>query len=100
MCIRDSSGFVQKTFLLEGILQTLISATVGFSIATLACLIQIYFNVIPMPGEGTFVVQAFPVQLQFGDYVLVFVTVLVIGSIAAYFPARKAGAQKWIFKEN
>lgn len=95
-----TGGFVKKTFLAEGIIQTLLSAGAGFLIATTLCLLQIYFQVIPMPGEGTFVVQAFPVKMQAMDFVLVFFTVLLIGVAAAYFPARRAGRQKWIFKEN
>ncbi len=89
---------IRNIFFVQGILQTLVSITIGFSLATLLCVLQMQLGLITIPGEGTFVVTAYPIALEWRDYVSVFLTVFVVGSIAAWFPAYMASRQKWLFK--
>ena len=58
------------------------------------------YGFITIPGQGTFVVTAYPIALEWKDYLNVFLTVFVIGSIASYFPAYMAARQKWLFKQE
>jgi lipoprotein-releasing system permease protein len=39
-------------------------------------------------GSGQFIVDAYPVSLHFGDVCLIFVTVVVVGFVAVYYPLR------------
>ncbi|MFI5173158.1 MAG: ABC transporter permease, partial [Chitinophagales bacterium] len=89
---------VRNIFFIQGVLQTLVSIAIGFTLATILCAIQMKYGLITIPGQGTFVVTAYPVALEWKDYFNVFATVFVVGVIASYFPAFMAARQKWLFK--
>ena len=88
-------SLVQRVFLLEGLLQTGLSMTIGFVFALALLIGQIVFHWVKIPGAGTFVVDAYPVKMELLDFVLVFVTILVIGTLAAWIPARRAAASRF-----
>lgn len=79
---------IQKIFLFEGLLINFIGACIGLVIGTIICLIQIEFHVIPFGSGENFVVNYFPVHLQFMDYVYVFLSVFVIGFLSSWYPVR------------
>ena len=83
---------IQRIFLSEGLLLALMGAAVGISLAVILCWLQIKFHLVPLQG-GSFVVSYYPVKMQWQDFALVLVTVLIVALIAAWFPARKAAAQ-------
>ncbi len=89
---------VRNIFFIQGILQTLVSIAIGFTLASILCFIQMKFGLITIPGQGTFVVTAYPIALEWKDYLNVFITILIVGAIASYFPAYMAAKQKWVFK--
>jgi lipoprotein-releasing system permease protein len=91
---------IRNIFFIQGVLQTLVSIGIGFSIATILCYLQMQFGLVTIPGTGTFVVTAYPIALLWKDYLNVFLTVLVIGCIASYFPAYMAARQKWLFRSE
>jgi lipoprotein-releasing system permease protein len=68
-------------------------------IAFLFVLAQLQFKLIPLQG-GSFIIDYFPVKLNPWDFVLVGSTVIVIGLLASYMPARKAADQQFIAKED
>jgi len=83
---------VQRIFLLEGTLMAVIGCGIGFILAIIICLLQQRFGILKLTGDS-FVVSAYPVALKLSDFVLVFFTVLVIGFMAAWFPAKRASMQ-------
>lgn len=83
------SGFIQGIFLNEGILLAVIGGILGMLLALLIVYLQVTFKLIPLTGNS-FLIDYFPVKLQWGDFVLVGITVFVIAFIAAWLPARKA----------
>ncbi|MBK8342234.1 MAG: ABC transporter permease [Bacteroidetes bacterium] len=91
---------IRNIFFIQGILQTLVSIGIGFTLATILCYLQMKFGIVTIPGQGTFVVTAYPIALEWKDYVNVFLTVLFVGCAAAYFPAYMAARQKWLFKSE
>ncbi len=91
---------IQSIFLLEGMVQTLISMGIGFAIALVLLVGQIWFEWLKIPGSGTFVVQAYPVQIQPLDFLLVSITILLIGVAAAWFPARQAAATRYMIRSE
>jgi lipoprotein-releasing system permease protein len=94
------SSQIQGIFLFEGLLQTLLSMGMGFSLALALLLGQIWFQWLKIPGSGTFVVQAYPVAIQLADFVLVTATILVIGLAASWFPARQASATRYVLHKE
>lgn len=75
---------IKSIFLFEGWMISAVGALAGLVIGTVICLIQQYFGLVKM-GSG-YVVEAYPVVLQPADTLLVFVTVLIMGLLAAWYP--------------
>ena len=78
------NGLIKTIFLFEGWMISAVGALAGLVIGTVICLIQQYFGLVKM-GSG-YVVEAYPVLLQPADTLLVFVTVLIMGLLAAWYP--------------
>jgi len=83
---------IQQIFLSEGLLIALLGAGLGVLLALLLCWLQIKYHLIPLQG-GSFVVNYYPVKVQWTDLTLVMLTVLVVALLASWFPARKAALQ-------
>lgn len=80
---------LRKIFLFDGLFITLIGATGGLVLGFVVCLIQEKFGLIQLGGSGTFVIDAYPVQMLFQDFLYVFATVFIIGWIAAWYPSKR-----------
>lgn len=94
-----SKKTIRNIFLSEGFLLSLIGGGVGMLLSFLVVLAQLQFKLIPLQG-GSFVIDYFPVKLNPWDFLLVGLTVMFIGLIASYLPARKAAHQQFSFKEE
>ena len=88
-----SAGRIKNIFFYEGLLLSFSGALAGIGLGTLVCWLQIKFELIKFSEKKTFVLNAFPVSFEWMDFVAVFITVLVIGFIASYYPARIAFKQ-------
>ncbi|RKR81664.1 lipoprotein-releasing system permease protein [Mucilaginibacter gracilis] len=78
---------IQGIFFFEGMLISWIGCFGGIAVGLLFCLAQLQFGLIKM-GSATSVLDAYPVDLQFSNVLLVFFTVTVISVIAAAISAR------------
>lgn len=72
---------VREIYFLNGIMLSLIGAIIGLIIGIVVCLVQQEFGIIKM-GAGSFVVDAFPVQLRILDIISIFLLVLALGAIS------------------
>ncbi|MBN2173758.1 MAG: ABC transporter permease, partial [Bacteroidales bacterium] len=80
---------INRIFLFEGWLISLIGGVVGTILGVLACWLQIHFGLIKLPGaNGSFVISAYPVQVLFSDIVLAFIAVISIGFLASWYPVK------------
>ena len=79
---------IQKIFLLEGALWSLSGGLTGIIVGTLICLAQMKFGIIKL--QGSFLIPAFPVEIQFADLLLVVAIILTVGLLAAWYPATRA----------
>ena len=81
---------IRSIFLFEGRIISAIGAVVGILLGLLLCWLQQEFGLVHMgDSAGSFVVNAYPVSVHYGDVAIVFVTVLLIGWAAAWIPTRK-----------
>lgn len=80
------AGLVRRVFVLEGTMLTLLGCAAGLTLGVAACYAQIWFGLIPMPGN--YVVPTYPVAVNPLDLVLVAGTVMLIGVAAAGIPVR------------
>lgn len=77
---------IYQIFLFEGWLISIVGALSGILIGTIICLVQEHYGLIKL-GAG-YVVDAYPVLTDPTDTLLVFVTVIVMGFLAAIYPVR------------
>ena len=81
---------IARIFLFEGRMISAIGAIIGILLGLLLCWLQQQFGLVSMgESSGTFVVNAYPVSVHYGDVFIVLVTVLVVGWVAAWYPVRK-----------
>ena len=77
---------IKRIFLFEGWMISAVGAIVGIGLGAGLCLLQEIFGFLKL-GSG-YVVEAYPVVTNIMDMLLVFVTVLIMGFLAAYYPVR------------
>ena len=84
-----TDGQVCDIFMLEGRMISLAGAAVGLLLGLALCWLQQEFGLISMGSSaGSFIVEAYPVSVHVGDLVIVFLTVLVVGWAAVWWPVR------------
>ncbi len=94
-----TNNFIRRVFFMEGVMLSLSGAVIGIILATLICLIQQHFEVIKLQG-ASFLIDSYPVSMRLGDFVLVFVTVMVISVLASTVPAQRAAETSQLVKEE
>ncbi len=85
-----TSTMIRNIFLGEGLLLSLLGVGIGFALAIAACLLQQKFGFIRLQGSDSFLIEAYPVSMQLWDFIVVFITVVLIGTLAALLPAVRA----------
>lgn len=80
------TSLIRNIFMQEGFFITVIGAVSGILLGIMVCWLQIRFKLVPF-SEG-FVVDAYPVKIIFSDIFLIFITVMLIGFFAAWYPVR------------
>ncbi|MBQ8486659.1 MAG: FtsX-like permease family protein [Prevotella sp.] len=80
---------ITRIFLFEGRLISAIGAVVGIAVGLLLCWLQQYYGIVKLgSSSGAFVVNAYPVSVHPDDLLIIFVTVLVVGFLAVWYPVR------------
>jgi ABC-type lipoprotein release transport system permease subunit len=80
-----SKRLIKKIFFAEGILINAIGAGGGLLLGTIICLLQQYVGLLKLGGG---IVEYYPVEIQPLDFILISITVLIIGSFSSYFPVK------------
>jgi ABC-type lipoprotein release transport system permease subunit len=79
-------SLIRGIFYREGLMITLIGAFIGLVFGTAIVLLQQYFGLVKL--QGGFIIDAYPIDFQLGDVIIVIATVILIGSLAAWYPVR------------
>lgn len=82
------SKLIRKIFLFEGWLISFFGALIGALLGIFICWLQIRFELVTLPGTGSFVITAYPVKIVLSDIFLILGIVLGIGFIASWYPVR------------
>jgi lipoprotein-releasing system permease protein len=80
---------IKRIFLAEGLLIGVGGALLGIFLGWVVCMIQIHYGLISIQAQGTFIIDAYPVAIQVSDFILVFITVSLIGYAASWLPVNK-----------
>jgi lipoprotein-releasing system permease protein len=78
-----NATMIRQIFFFEGILINVIGALGGMTIGIILVLFQQTYHFIPLEGS---IVDYYPVALKISDLGIIFITVLIMGSISTYLP--------------
>ena len=73
---------VERIFIINGVLISLIGAVTGLVLGIIAVLLQQKYGFISLGSSGNFIVDAYPVSIKIQDIILVLVTVLVVSFLS------------------
>jgi len=91
---------IRRIFLSEGLLISLSGAILGLMLGGIICFLQQKYGLIRLGNnDGTFVVNAYPVEMQMLDFIYVFITVFIIGFGSAWFPVKRL-SNRYIYSKN
>jgi len=86
-CLGAGPAKVKRIFMTEGLLISAIGALGGLLLGAIICILQQVFGLVKLgSADSTFVVSAYPVHMQFTDFLFVFATVMIIGILATWYP--------------
>ena len=94
-----SSKTIGRIFLFEGWLISIVGAIIGTLLGLFVSWLQIQFEIIPLPSNGSFLISAYPVKIVYSDILLILSVVLLIGFIASWYPI-KFISQKYFTQQN
>lgn len=83
---------IRRIFLTEGLLIGLIGTGVGLVAGLGLSLLQKYFELVPLQGADSFMIDAYPVSIQLLDIVLITLVSTGLCVLAALYPASRAAA--------
>ena len=81
-------NLITRIFMTEGWLISMIGAMSGLIIGVTLCWLQQHFGLLRLGNSDAFIVEAYPVQLRWGDTLIVTAVVLLLGALTATYPAR------------
>lgn len=79
-------SLIQRIFMCEGTMISIIGACFGLLLGLLICWIQMKYGIVKLQGSGSFIINAYPVSVKISDIALVFGTVMLMGYLAAWYP--------------
>ena len=77
-----SKRTIERIFITNGVLISLIGAVSGLILGVIAVLLQQKYGFISLGSQGNFIVDAYPVSIQVKDIILVLATVLVVSFLS------------------
>jgi lipoprotein-releasing system permease protein len=83
-----SDILIRRIFLMEGWMISILGAICGLIIGSLIAWLQSRYGFIKLSGSGSFIIDSYPVVYKFQDVLKVFITVLLIGFLAAWYPVK------------
>ena len=79
------NSLIRSIFLNEGTIIAVVGGIIGLILGIIAVLLQQYIGIIRLgDGTGSYIVDYYPVALQWQDILIVLATITVIGGIAAF----------------
>jgi lipoprotein-releasing system permease protein len=80
---------ITQIFLFEGRMISFAGAVIGIGLGLLLCWLQQTYGLVRLgDSSGNFVVDAYPISVHPWDIVLIFVTVIIVGWLAVWYPVR------------
>jgi len=85
-----NNKLIRRIFRVEGMMVSVIGGVIGLVLGGVLCILQQEFSLITLGGgNGSFIIEAYPVEMHFVDFIYVFITVFIIGYLAASYPVSR-----------
>lgn len=82
-------SLVRKIFLVQGGFISLLGGQAGLLIGLLVCFLQMKFHIVGLgDGSSGYLINYYPVQIEWLDFAFVLLTILIISLITSYIPVR------------
>ena len=82
---------ISQIFLFEGRLISAFGAIIGIGLGLLLCWLQQQYGLVSLgSSSGSFVINAYPVSVHYDDVALIFLTVIVVGWVAVWYPVKRS----------
>ena len=82
---------ISQIFLFEGRLISAFGAIIGIGLGLLLCWLQQHYGLVSLgSSSGSFVINAYPVSVHYDDVALIFLTVIVVGWVAVWYPVKRS----------
>lgn len=83
-----NDNLITNIFMAEGWLISMLGAMSGLLLGVLLCWLQQEYGLLRLGDSGAFIVEAYPVKLQWSDTLIVTAIVLLLGAVTASYPAK------------
>lgn len=81
---------IADIFMLEGRLIALAGAVIGIIVGLILCYIQQTYGIIRFgQSAGSYIIDAYPVNIHAMDIIIIFVTVVIVGFLSVWYPVRQ-----------
>ena len=87
-------AMIRRIFLFEGWMISSLGTLSGLVLGVLICLGQQHYGWLKLGTGSEYIISAYPVQVQMPDIALVAAIVLILGFVAAWYPAHKIQIDK------
>lgn len=94
MSMGVSKDDIRRIFLIQGAIIGVAGTGVGLITGLGVCLLQQQFGLVPLIGSDSFILDAYPVSIQFLDVSIIVVITIALSLLAALYPAHRAAAIK------
>ncbi len=84
---------INRIFLIEGLLVSISGAFIGLLFGLAISFAQAKFELIKLKGSESFLIDAYPVAVEWSNVLAVAATVIIIGFLAAWFPIKTVSSK-------
>ena len=86
-----TSKSILRLFMFEGLFVGLVGTVLGILIGLSVCYLQIHYQLFPL-DPNVYIIPAIPIELRWTDFLAVSSASMVLSSLAALIPARRAAS--------
>lgn len=84
-----SDSQMTSIFMYEGRMISVFGAVFGIGLGLLLCWLQQQYGIVGLgSSSGSFIVDAYPVSVHPEDIIVIFITVILVGFVAVWYPVR------------
>lgn len=89
-CLGMEKPQFMAIFIIQGGMTGIAGTAAGTVIAWSLCKLQELYGFVQLPSKSAFIIQAYPVNMQTGDFIAVSIMAILLCFLVSLYPARKA----------